>query len=113
MSEYASTNDILIRVQETAREKGIRITFANMKVYLMLLEYSKECKDDIEIIDDIKSIRFEITSLELAKYCNSTNRIVLDSLRKLRDCGIIDYNTGFRSNNQQSPTVRLYKRYFE
>lgn len=109
MNGETSVNDVLIRIQAAAREHNVNVTYANMMVYLKLIEYSKEYKNTVEVVGDSKSIRFEITTLVLAKYCNVAPRTVTESLRKLKECGVIDYTI----NKPLPSTVRLYRRYFE
>lgn len=109
MNEKTSVNDILIRIQAAAREHDINLTYTNMKVYLRLLDYAEEYKNSIETVSDFHGIRFDVTTLVLARYCSVAPQTITESLRKLKDCGIITYIT----NKPNPSTVKLYKRYYE
>lgn len=109
MSGKTSVNDILIRIQAAARKQDVNLTYTNMRVYLKLLDYAKEYKDTIEVINDFHGMRFDITTLVLANYCSVAPRTITESLRKLKDCGIIEYTI----KKPLPSTVKLYRRYYE
>lgn len=109
MIEKTSVNDILIRIQAAAREHDINLTYTNMKVYLKLLDYAKDYRQSIEVIEDFHGMRFDVTTHVLARYCSVAPRTITESLHKLKDCGIISYTT----NKPNPSTVKLYKRYYE
>lgn len=109
MSDKTSVNDILIRIQAAAREHDINLTYTNMRVYLRLLDYAKEYKDSMEIISDFHGIRFDVTTLVLARYCSVAPRTITESLHKLKDCGIIKY----KIHKPNPSTLTLYRRYYE
>lgn len=108
MSEQIDVNDILARVQATARENGVNLTYTNCSVYLKLLDYAEENSNIVTHYVD--AIRINITTMGLAKYIGSTSpRIITESLKKFSECGIIKYTV----NKPNPSTVVLYKRFFE
>lgn len=100
-------NDILSRVQEAARENGVSLTYTNTKVFLSLLDYAEDHIDDA--VRDIKGVRFHATTLELARHCSISPRIVTESLRKFSECGIIKYTT----KRPRPSVITIYKHFYE
>ena len=108
MSEQIDVNEILARIQETAREHGVNLTYTNCSVYLKLLDYAEENSNIVTQYVD--AIRINITTMGLAKYIGSISpRIITDSLKKFSECGIIKYTV----NKPNPSTVVLYRRFFE
>lgn len=82
-------NDILIRIQAVAKENGVNLTYVGMKVYLKLLEYAEDEMSGAQ--EEPKGVRFYLTTHAFARYCSVSPRTVTDTLRKLKQCGIIKY----------------------
>lgn len=107
MNENISVNDIFTKLQATARQHGISLTYTNMQVYLKLCEYAEE--SSVSAISGINGVRFNVTVAELAAYCSVSPRIITVTLRKLNDCGVIKYTT----NKPYPSVVTLFKQYCE
>lgn len=107
MSKKLSADDILKRVLEQAQAHGIRLTFTNMRVYLRLLEYTKEHKK--LVVKSIHGVRFNATTFELAEYCAVSPRMITDSLRKFKDCGVIRYEI----HKPKPSVITLLKDFYE
>ena len=105
MKETASVNDIIIRIHTKALEHNIDLTYSNTKVYLKLLDYAKE-NDNVV---DRSGVRFFVSTQGLARYCGVAPRIISESLKKLNECGIINYIP-----KKASPsTVKLLREYYQ
>lgn len=89
MIEKISVNDILIRIQTAAKEHDVNLTYVGMKVYLKLLEYAEDGISEAQ--EEPKGVRFYLTTHSFARYCSVSPRTVTDTLRKLKECGIIKY----------------------
>lgn len=89
MKKEISVNERLQLVQSAAKAAGVNLTLTNMKIYFKLLDFAKEAGD--RALVDASGIRFEATTQELTKYCSCSPRMITDTLRKLRDCGVIKY----------------------
>lgn len=107
MSGNASVNEILTRIQAAAQEKNVDLTYTNMRVYLMLLDYAKKNNDIIT--SDHSSVRFYVTTLELVDFCSVAPRTITESLRKLKESGIIKYAT----RKPKPSVITLFKAYYE
>lgn len=106
MREF-NVNDILAKIQTVSQEKGIRLTYTNMMVYLKLIEYAK--KNESAAVNYYNSVRFSVTTVGLAKYCSVAPRMITDTLNKLSECGIIKY----KINKPKPSIVTLLKCFYE
>lgn len=106
MRNICSVNEILTRLQAAAKEKNIKMTFSNSKVYLKMLDFACDSQNSIT---SNKGVRFSCTTLELAEYCSVSARIVAESLHKFAKCGIIKYTV----NTPNPSVVMMYKEFYE
>jgi len=107
MSDNLKINEILERIHSAAGEAGVELTFVHSKVYLQLLEYSKE--PYVKALENGQGVRFYVAPREFAKYCSVSARLVFDSLQKFDKCGVIQYTPSRRSKT----VVKLYKKFYE
>ena len=106
MSEFV-INDIYLKLQEIAKEHSIKLTYADMCIYIQLIEYAKE-NNEIAV-DYPNEVRFSATVQNLSKYCSTSANKITNTLNKLKDCGVIKYAT-------KAPfpsTITLLQQYYE
>lgn len=107
MIERVSVNEILIRIQAAAKKHDVNLTYVGMKVYLKLLDYAEDEISGSQ--EEPKGVRFYLTTHAFARYCSVSPRTVTDTLRKLKECGIIKYTV-------QTPgpsVIVLYNDFYE
>lgn len=105
MTKRASVNDILIRIQAVASKKEVKLTYTNKMVYLKLIDFAEENST----MDFPVWIRCQIKTIELARYCSVSPRIITETLRRLHQCGIIKYTV----KHPYPSVIQLYKTYYE
>lgn len=105
MSLDFNLNDVLVRINQVATEKSVKLSYSNSMVYFKLIEWMERQEHKGE---DSREVRFYITTAELAEFCSLSPTVITDSLRKLKKCGVINYVT----RNPKPSVVTLYKRFW-
>lgn len=105
MSKKMSINDIMMTVQTVANENGEELSYTNKMTYLKMIEYAEKYSAK----DCPVWISFEVTTVGFAKYCQVSQRMVTETLRKLDACGVLRY----RVKHPHPSIVTLYKKYYE
>lgn len=99
---------ILIKLNNLARQKGVKLTLTHKLFYLKLVKYAidnGECLPDRYIV--------EKTERELSEHLGISFRMVTQSLQVLTKCGVIGRIKGERSFPRTPNKTVIYKAIFE
>lgn len=101
-------NDIIEKLQSTAINKGVNLTYTHKLFFLKLLDYAKEhgesCPEGMQILVSVSN---------LSKKLSISPRMVTQSLQVFRECGIIQRRAGEKTFPRSISTTVLKKEFYD
>lgn len=107
-SEEYTENELIEDLQYAAASKGINLTYTHKLFFLKLLDYAREngdyCPEGIKILMSIE---------DLSKCLSISSRMVSQSLKIFKDCGIILRCENKKTFPRSTNVTILKKEYYE